>query len=147
MKGIGKQMFKTMGLTDVAPCSLIGRYFRFGKACRRPLQSRRCYSAGKGLTVSPCYVNPKSCSLVSKEGSQCNMKDKRSAPREIKRRKKLTGSMTHAWKMSRPASFRRIILGFRQSFQVTSEIPSFSSIVCNNNVNVVRDLRFPQRFC
>lgn len=56
-------------------------------------------------------------------------------------------SMNHAGKISRPASFRRNILGFRESFRVTSELPSFSSIVCNNNVNAVQDLRFPQRFC
>lgn len=83
-------MFKTMDLTDVAPCTLVDRYLRFGKACRRHLQSR-CYPEGKWLTVSPRYVNPKSSSLVSTEGSQCNWKDKSAALHEIKRRKKLTG--------------------------------------------------------
>jgi hypothetical protein len=82
-------MFKTMDLTDVAPCSLVDRYLRFGKACRRHLQSR-CYPEGKGLTVSPRYVKPKTSSLVSTEGSQCT-KDKSAAPHEIKRRKKLAG--------------------------------------------------------
>jgi len=83
-------MFKTMDLADVEPCSLAGRYLRFGKACRRHLQSR-CYPEGKALTVSPRYVNPKSSSLVSTEGSQCNGTDKSAEPHEIKRRKKLTG--------------------------------------------------------
>lgn len=83
-------MFKTMDLTDVAPCSLVDRHLRFGKAWRRHLQSRR-YPEGKGLTVSPRYVNPKSSSLVLTECSQCNWKNKSAAPRKIKRRKKLTG--------------------------------------------------------
>jgi len=54
--------------------------------------------------------------------------------------------MTHAMKISRPASFRRAVLGFRESIRVTSELPTFSSTVCNKNVNAVQDLRFPQRF-
>lgn len=83
-------MFKTMDLAHVAPCSLVGRYLRFGKACRHHPQSR-CYPAGKALTVSPRYVNPKSSSLVSTEGSQCSWTDKSAGPYEIKRRKKLTG--------------------------------------------------------
>jgi hypothetical protein len=73
-------MFKTMDLTDVAPCSLKDRHLRFPR-----------YPEGKGLTVSPRYVNPKSGSLVSTECSQCNWKNKSAAPRKIKRRKKLTG--------------------------------------------------------
>ena len=55
--------------------------------------------------------------------------------------------MNHTRKISRPASFRRTVLDFRESFRVTSELPTFSSIVCNKNVNAVQDLRFPQRFC
>jgi len=130
------------GLTDVAPCSLVDRYIRFGKACCRHLQSS-CYPEGKGLTVSPLYVNPKSSSLVSTEGSQCNWKDHM----KLNVGRNSLASMTQGGKTSRTASFRRIILGFRESFRVTSELPSFSSIACNNNVHAARDLRFPQRFC
>lgn len=145
MYGIGTQMLKTMDLTDVAPCSLVDRYLRFGKACRRHLQ-KRFYPEGKGLTVNPRNVNPKSSSLVSTEGSQCTERTKVRHHMKLNVWRNSLAGMTHAGKISRAASFRRTILGFRESFRLTSERLNSSSIVCNNNVNALQDLRFPQRF-